>query len=66
MLEKDNSQSLVDAAVNEVKRSVTLDESSQSPQYSGHESADYGSGPDQSSAVPSGSPGTGGSDDSDY
>lgn len=64
--EKDNSQSAINAAVNEVKSSTDLDAESQSPKYSGHESAPYGDGPKESAAKPSGSPGTGGSDDSDY
>lgn len=38
-MESDNSQSMVQSLVNEVKGSVRLDESSQAPKYSGHESA---------------------------
>lgn len=54
MFEKDNSQAEIDALVSEVKRDVALDPESQSPPYSGHESAEYGSGPDQSAAGPAG------------
>lgn len=57
--EKDGAQEAINAAVSEVKSSIDLDAESQSPEFSGHESAPYGSGPDQSAAVPKGSPGTG-------
>lgn len=54
MFEKDNSMSMVQSAASEVKSAVRLDPESQSPEYSGHESADYGSGPDKSAAGPKG------------
>lgn len=41
---KDDSQSKIDALVSEVKGSTTLDPESQSPEFSGHESAEYGKG----------------------
>ena len=44
MFSKDNSQSDINAKVSEVKSAVTLDAESQSPEFSGHESAEYGSG----------------------
>jgi hypothetical protein len=53
-MEKDNSLSMINQKVNEVKAAIQLDEASQSPQYSGHESADYGPGPDKSVAGPHG------------
>lgn len=51
-MEKDNSQSMIDACVSEVKAAVRLEEGNQSPEFSGHESADYGSGPDKGVAGP--------------
>jgi hypothetical protein len=53
-MEKDNSLSMVNQAANEVKAAIRLDESGQSPKFSGHESADYGSGPDKGVAGPHG------------
>lgn len=61
-LSKDDSYSAIDAAVNEVKRSIDLDEESQSPDFSGNESAPDAGGPEASAAKPSGSPGTSDSD----
>jgi len=58
MLEKDNAFAAIAAKVSEVKASTTLDASNQQSEYSGHSSANYGSGPDKSAAVPGGSPGT--------
>jgi hypothetical protein len=54
MFEKDNSESMIQAKVSEMKSAVRLDPESQSPEYSGHESADYGPGPDKSAAGPHG------------
>ena len=54
MFEKDTAASQVASAVSEVKSSTRLDTESQSPKFSGHESADYGSGPDKSAAGPRG------------
>ena len=54
MFEKDNSMSMIDAKVSEVKGAVRLDPESQSIEYDGHGSADYGSGPDKAAAGPQG------------
>lgn len=54
MFEKDSAASQVASKVSEVKGSTRLDSESQSPEFSGHESADYGSGPDKSAAGPKG------------
>lgn len=44
MFSKDNAASEVQSAANEAKSSITLDAESQSPEFSGHESAEYGEG----------------------
>jgi len=61
MMEKDNSLSMAKAAVADAQNSIRLDPSNQQTPggYSGHNSAPYGSGPQQSAAVPSGSPAPG-------
>lgn len=53
-MEKDNSLQMAQALVSEVKASIKLDEDSQSPKFSGHESADYGPGPDKGVSGPHG------------
>jgi hypothetical protein len=51
-MERDNSKAMIDACVSEVKSAIALDEASQAPKYSGHDSADYNDGPDKSSNGP--------------
>ena len=57
MFEKDNSLSMVQGEVSAAKQSTTLQSENQKQDDSGHQG--YGSGPSQSAAVPSGSPGKG-------
>lgn len=57
MFEKDNAESMVRSAAESCKRDVTLDVGNQQQNDSGHSSAPYGEGPNQSAANPAGSPG---------
>jgi hypothetical protein len=57
MLNKDNAASMVSSEVESCKRDIDLNAGNQQHNDSGHTSAPYGSGPDQSAANPSGSPG---------
>lgn len=59
MLTEDTSFDRVNRVVEMCKKDVKLTPETQSQRESGHSSADYGSGPPQSAANPSGSPGTG-------
>jgi hypothetical protein len=57
MFEKDNCASMVKSAAEECKRDITLSPGNQQQNDSGHSSASYGDGPNQSAANPAGSPG---------
>jgi len=59
MFTPDNKEAMIQAACRECKSAVRLDPDSQSPEYSGHESAPDPGSVDQSAAVPGGSPGIG-------
>ena len=66
MLMTDNSYDRVNKLADMCKKDVTLTPDTQKQKESGHDSADYGSGPAQSDANPPGAPGTGRSSKSSY